>query len=202
LIRHQPFLSTVTVHHFIYKNTINMEGTIATIMMFGSNFAPKGWALCAGQLLPIAQNTALFSLIGVYYGGNGTTNFALPDLQGRVAVGAGNGPGLSSYALGQVGGTESHTLVSTEMAAHTHTAGAVHIPVSNNNGSLDEANGNILATPGTDIYATPGTAPAVNHAGFSATVGATGSGVPFSIMQPYECVNFVICMYGIFPSRP
>lgn len=179
-----------------------MEGTIATIMMFGGNFAPKNWAFCAGQLLPIAQNTALFSLIGTYYGGNGTTNFALPNLQGRVAIGAGNGPGLSSYSIGEAGGSESHTLVSTEMAAHTHAAGAVHIPVSNNNGTLEEANGNILATPGTEIYATPSTTPVVNHAGLSATVGFTGSGAPFSIMQPYLSVNFVICMYGVFPSRP
>jgi microcystin-dependent protein len=179
-----------------------MEGTIATIMMFAGTFAPKNWAYCAGQILPITQNTALFSLIGTYYGGNGTTTFGLPDLQGRVAVGVGQGPGLSNYSLGQVGGSPTHTLTQNEMAAHTHTSGAVQIPVSGNNASLEEAGGHILATPATEIYATPGTTPAVNHPGFSATVLNNGMGMPFSIMQPYECVNFVICLYGIYPSRP
>lgn len=178
-----------------------MEGTIATIMMFGGNFAPKNWAFCAGQLLPIAQNTALFSLLGTNYGGDGRVTFGLPDLQGRVVVGAGNGPGLSQYALGQVGGSETETMTSAQMAAHNHTAGAVTIPLSTIAATLSDANGHILASPSADTYATAGTTPAVNYGGFSATVGQQGGSQPFSIMQPYECVNFVICMYGVFPAR-
>jgi microcystin-dependent protein len=179
-----------------------MEGTIATIMMFGGNFAPRNWAFCAGQILPIAQYTALFSLIGTYYGGNGTTNFGLPDLQGRVAVGAGQGPGLSNYSLGEASNAETATMTLGQMPTHNHSSGTVSIPVSGSNASLEEANGNILATPGTDIYATPGTSPAVNYGSFSASVLPQGSGQPFSIMQPYECINFVICMSGVFPVRP
>jgi microcystin-dependent protein len=178
-----------------------MEGTIATIMMFGGNFAPKNWAFCAGQLIAISQNTALFSLLGTNYGGNGTTTFALPDLRSRVAVGAGQGPGLSDYVLGEMAGIEHTTLFQGQMAAHTHTAGAVQIPLSNNNATLEEANGNILATPSAEIYATPNTTPAVSHPGLSATLAPQGGNQPISLMKPYECINFVICMYGVYPSR-
>src|SRR5215212_259973 len=97
-----------------------MEGTIAEIRLFAGNFAPRNWAFCAGQILPIAQNTALFSLLGTTYGGNGQTTFALPDLRGRVAVGAGQGPGLSNISLGQVAGETTHTLISQEIPAHNH----------------------------------------------------------------------------------
>ncbi len=179
-----------------------MEGTIATIMMFGGNFAPRNWAFCAGQLIPISQNTALFSLLGTNYGGDGRVTFGLPDLQGRVPIGAGDGPGLSSYVLGEVGGAETQTMTTAQMAAHTHTAGAVSIPLSTTAASLSDANGHILATPTADTYATAGTTPSVNYGGFSATVGIQGGSQPFSIMQPYECVNFVICMFGVYPSRP
>ncbi len=178
-----------------------MEGTIATIMMFGGNFAPRNWAFCAGQLIAISQNTALFSLLGTNYGGNGTTTFGLPDLRSRVAIGAGQGPGLANYALGEMSGFENTTLLQTQMAAHTHTAGAVQIPLSNNNATLEEANGNILATPSTEIYATPNTTPTVAHAGLSASLAPQGGSQPISLVKPYECINFVICMYGVYPSR-
>ncbi|MFN0216175.1 MAG: phage tail protein [Saprospiraceae bacterium] len=178
-----------------------MEGTIATIMMFASNFAPKNWAYCAGQILQISQNTALFSILGTTYGGNGTTTFGLPDLQGRVAVGAGQGPGLSDYQLGQSANAENATMTVANMAGHTHTAGAVSIPVSNTAATLKEANGNILGTPTADIYATHGTTPAVNYGSFSATVAQTGSSQAFSILQPYECISYVICLYGVYPTR-
>ena len=101
-----------------------MEGTIAEIRMFAGNFAPRNWAFCAGQTMAIASNTALFSLLGTTYGGNGQTTFALPDLRGRVPVGTGQGPGLSYISLGEVAGAATHTLTSTEMPAHTHTATA------------------------------------------------------------------------------
>lgn len=178
-----------------------MEGTIGTIMMFAGNFAPKNWAYCAGQLVSIASNTALFSILGTTYGGDGRVTFGLPDLQGRVAVGAGQGPGLSFYNLGQAANAESETMSNAQMPAHTHTAGAVSIPLSNSAASLTEANGNILATPTADTYATPGTTPAANYGSFSATVAPQGGSTPFSIMQPYECISFVICQYGTFPAR-
>ncbi len=178
-----------------------MEGTIGTIMMFAGNFAPKAWAYCAGQLLSISSNTALFSILGTTYGGDGRTTFGLPDLQGRVAVGAGQGPGLSFYNLGQSSGAETATMTAASMPAHTHTAGAVTIPLASTAGSLTSANGNILSTPNVDTYATPGTTPAVNYGSISATVSPQGGSQPFSIMQPYECINFVICLYGIYPAR-
>lgn len=178
-----------------------MEGTIGTIMMFAGNFAPRNWAYCAGQLIPIAQNTALFSILGTTYGGDGRVTFGLPDLQGRVVVGAGQGPGLSYYDLGQSSDAETATMSLGQMAAHVHTAGAVSIPLSSAQANANTPNNNILATPTADTYATPGTAPAVNYGGFSSTVGVQGGSQPFSIMQPYECISFVICMYGVFPAR-
>src|SRR6476660_4017904 len=98
-----------------------MEGTIAEIRLFAGNFAPRSWAFCAGQILSIAQNTALFALLGTTYGGNGQTTFALPDFRGRIAVGTGSGPGLPIMDLGEVAGEPTHTLITTEMPAHNHT---------------------------------------------------------------------------------
>lgn len=178
-----------------------MEGVIATIMMFAGNFAPKNWAYCAGQTISIASNTALFSLLGTTYGGNGTTTFMLPNLQGRVAVGAGQGPGLSDYELGQVGGSESTTMLTTQMPAHGHTGGLVKIDLTSNGPTSTQANGNILASPTADSYATLGTTPTVNYGGFSAEASAQGGSQPFSVKQPYLGMNYVICQYGIFPSR-
>jgi Microcystin-dependent protein len=179
-----------------------MDGTIATIMMFAGNFAPKNWAFCNGQLLTISSNTALFSLLGTTYGGNGTTNFGLPDLQGRAPIAAGTGPGLSNYSLGQSSNTVSASLTLNQMPAHHHDAGQVKIPVSGGNASTEQPNGNILATPSSDVYATAGTQPTVNYGGFNVAVAPQGGGQPFSIMQPSLAINYVVCMYGIFPSRP
>ena len=176
-----------------------MEGTIATILMFAGNFAPKAWSFCDGSTINIASNTALFSLLGTTYGGNGTTNFKLPDLRGRVALGAGQGPGLSNYNLGQMGGAEKVTLTVNQMPAHTHAAGAVAIAVSDS-ASAKTAAGNILGTPSTPIYATRDQGNA-NYGGFSAQVLNSGGSQPISTIQPYESVYFVICTYGIFPSR-
>src|SRR5688572_13508567 len=101
-----------------------MEGYLAQVIMFAGNFAPRGWAFCQGQILSIAQNTALFALLGTTYGGNGQTTFALPDLRGRVPVGTGQGPGLPSVTLGELAGEPAHTLISTEMPAHNHMVNA------------------------------------------------------------------------------
>ena len=171
-----------------------MEGYIAQILLFAGNFAPRTWSYCDGSVLSIASNTALFSLLGTTYGGNGTTTFALPDLRGRVAVGAGSAPGRSDYQLGEVGGSEQITLTVNQMPAHTHT---VNVPVSDLGGSTDDPTGNINAVTGTPGYsAPPGSG---SYGGVTASVA--GGSQPVDIRQPYLALNYVICMQGIFPSR-
>lgn len=169
------------------------EPFIAQIMMFGGNFAPRGWALCNGQLLPIAQNTALFSLLGTTFGGNGQTTFALPDLRGRVPIHPGQGPGLSSYDLGQQSGVENTTLTVNQMPAHSHTA-TLRASTQPANDTLPT--GNYLADGGAYQTATNTTMNAN-----AVTGGIAGGSQPFSILQPYTCVNFIIALEGIFPSR-
>lgn len=176
------------------------EPYISQIEAFPFGYAPKNWALCAGQLLPINQYQALFSLIGTYYGGDGVRNFALPDLRGRVALGFGQGTGLSNYAIGQQGGQEGHTLVVTETPTHTHTINAT------NNGATGGSN-----VPGASVtlgsgYATSSGSPAVNiYSADSATIpmgslGATG-GQAHENRMPYLALNYCIALAGIYPSR-
>jgi len=171
-----------------------MEGYIAQIIMFAGNFAPRSWAFCQGQIIAIAQNTALFSLLGTTYGGNGQTTFALPDLRGRVPVGTGQGPGLPNINLGEVAGNPNHTLLITEMPAHNHLVNAV-----SEAGDAATPQGNYLANSGaTDReYKSMGTSVQMN----SNMISPTGGNQPFSIMQPYLGMNYVICLEGIFPSR-
>jgi len=177
-----------------------MEGTIAELRMFAGNFAPRNWAFCAGQLLAIAQNTALFSILGTTYGGNGQTTFALPDLRGRVPVGTGQGPGLPNISLGEVSGSPTHTLIQTEMPAHNHL---IRVNANNANDSLP-AN----AYPAAAVIPTDGnkSVSAYNSATDNNTlnpnaVALTGGNQPFSIMPPYLGMNYIICLFGIFPSR-
>lgn len=174
-----------------------MEGYIAQILFFAGNFPPKYWAFCDGQLLGIASNTALFSLIGTTFGGNGTTTFALPDFRGRVPVGTGQGPGLPNISLGQMFGSSNITLLPTQMPAHTHAASAT-VAVASTNGSSASPAGNILATSGANAYGA-----AANGAASAATLslGTAGGSQPFSVQQPTLGVHFVICLYGIYPSR-
>jgi microcystin-dependent protein len=157
------------------------------------NFAPKGWAFCNGQILPIAQNTALFSLLGTTYGGNGTSNFALPDMQGRVQINAGQGAGLSNYDLGQSGGEETHTLLESEMPMHTH-----QIQVDANVATQTTPSGNILAQSATGkLYGNTATATMAPGA-----LVPQGSGLPHNNMMPYTTLNCIIALQGIFPARP
>jgi len=171
-----------------------MDGTMATIKMFAAPFAPKNWAYCQGQLLSIAQNQALFALLGTTYGGNGTTNFALPDFRGRIPVGTGYGAGLTQYNLGQHTGIENNTLIMSNLPIHPHT---VTLNCSTEKATLTSPVGNYSAvTEENNKYS----------ASSGATMGSSNTGVsgnnyPFSIMPPYIGMNFVICMYGIFPSR-
>jgi microcystin-dependent protein len=170
------------------------EPFIGQIMIFGGNFPPKGWAFCDGSLLPIAQNSALFSILGVMYGGNGTTTFALPDLRGRVPIGMGQGLGLSNYVEGQAGGQEFHTLVANEIPVHTH---AVTVSVSNEaNTPQNRPGGNVLGAA--NIYDLPASADA-SLGGVSA--GAAGGNQPHENRQPYLAVNYIIALVGIYPSR-
>jgi microcystin-dependent protein len=175
-----------------------MEGYIAEIRLFAGNFAPRNWAFCQGQILSIAQNTALFSLLGTTYGGNGQTTFALPDFRGRVAVGTGQGPGLPSTTLGEVAGEPTHTLIVTEMPAHNHPVNAYNADVAN----IANPAGNSLGVgtqAGNTVNMYRNTAP--NVALNAATAGIAGSSQPHNNMQPYLGMNYVICLFGIFPSR-
>jgi microcystin-dependent protein len=165
------------------------EPFLGQIQAFGFNFAPTGWALCNGQLLSIAQNTALFSLLGTTYGGDGVTTFALPDLQGRVAVHRGQGAGLSPYVIGQAGGSENVTLIQTQMPAHTHAA-------AGSSNAADQASpaGGIWAAP-LDSQGAAGTGytkAASNTTLAPTAIGAAGGSQPHTNIQPYLCVNFCI----------
>jgi microcystin-dependent protein len=180
-----------------------MDAFIGMIVMFGGNFAPRGWAFCNGQLLSIAQNTALFSILGTTYGGNGQTTFALPNLQGRVAIHPGQSPGTSSYSLGETAGTENVTLTTNQMPMHTHAATVTINANEAPQAPLDTPNGAVLAGgSGQSIYApSPDGATKMNPGMASITVATVGGSQPFSVVQPFQCVNYIICLEGIFPSR-
>ena len=172
------------------------EPFLGMIAIYPYNFAPRGWAFCNGQILPIAQNTALFSLIGTTFGGNGQTTFALPDLRGRFPNSSGQGPGLSPYTLGEASGTESHTQTVNEMAAHNHT-----FTIGANDGDGDtnapSATTRLGAATQGNIYNTQA-ATVQMPAG---PTGLSGGSQPMPIMNPYLTLNFCIALEGIFPSR-
>lgn len=170
---------------------------MATIMLFAADFAPKNWAFCNGQLLSIAQNSALFSLLGTTYGGNGTTTFGLPDFRSRTPVGAGQGAGLSNVVLGEVSGTPTVTLNITNLPAHTHTATST-LNTTSAAPNTDENNGAVLA--GTNSYAAGAANGQLAGVQIQAS-GISGQNQPMNVQQPYLGLTFVICMYGIFPSR-
>jgi microcystin-dependent protein len=175
-----------------------MEAFIGSIILFAGNFAPNGWQLCQGQLLPISQNAALFSLLGTFYGGNGVSTFALPDLRGRVPVGQGQGPGLSSYDIGEVGGVENVTLLSTQMPAHNHLVNA-----SNTAADQGAPGGNFLAEI---VDAVSGAATPIYTATSNAQMNPTaislaGGNQPHQNLSPFLCLNYIICLNGIYPSR-
>ena len=163
---------------------------LGEIRLLPFNFAPRGWAFCQGQLLPINQNTALFSLLGTTYGGNGTTNFALPDLRGRVAVSSGQGPGLSNYVLGEQAGEENHTLITTEIPAHTHSAAC--------NGEDSNSANPTNHFPASQATGYSTTATAVMNSG---VIGLAGGSQPHNNLPPYLALNYCIALQGIFPSR-
>ncbi len=172
----------------------SQEQYLGEIRMFAGSFAPRGWAMCNGQLLPVNQNQALFSLLGTTYGGNGQTSFALPDFRGKVPVHFGQGSGLSAYSLGQTGGSETATISISQMPAHSHQVNALTAE-----GNQNSPTGNLPAnTKNLDKEYSTATADTTMNA---AMIGNTGGGQAFSIKAPTNTVTFIIAITGIFPSR-
>jgi microcystin-dependent protein len=173
---------------------------LGEIRMFGGNFAIQGWAFCNGQLMSIAQNTALFSLLGTTYGGNGIQTFALPDLRGRIPMSQGQGPGTSSYTIGEVGGTENVTVMLNQMPLHTHQFFATA-----DDATLPSVASNALTAKPTvtagKFYAIPGAKPNTQDQLAPTVVGFSGGSLPHNNIMPSLCVTFIIALQGIFPSR-
>jgi microcystin-dependent protein len=173
------------------------EPYIGEIQIFGFNFAPRGWAQCAGQIMPIQQNTALFSLLGTQYGGNGTTNFALPNFQGNAACNRGQGPGLTTRDIGENFGEPTVTLTQDEMPAHQHGV-TVYAQNDSSKRSASPATGNGLVSPATFSGFAPGNSPPVAVA--PNLIGPAGGSQPHNNQQPYLAMNFCIALNGVFPS--
>ena len=188
------------------------EAFLGMIASFGFNYAPRGWALCAGQLLAIQENSALFALLGTQFGGNGTNNFQLPDLRGRVMVGQGQGNGLTNRFMGEMAGSELTAISQNNMPAHTHSADlsgvSVTVKVSSSVSSSTSPTGRNLtlgASDGSKIYSAsaPDTALNIGGNGLAGSINNSmaGGSIPVNNMQPYLVVNQCIALMGIFPSR-
>jgi len=178
-----------------------MDAFIGEIRMMGFPFAPKGWALCQGQLLSVQQNQALYSLLGTTYGGNGVQTFGLPDLRGRVGIGQGQGPGLSPYAMGQQAGQASVALLTTNLPAHSHAYTGTVKAADDRAASPDPANGQYPATGPATQYSTGTPNGSLGGAAISGTTGNQGSSQPHENRQPGLTMNYCICTSGYFPSR-
>jgi microcystin-dependent protein len=177
------------------------EPFLGEIRMVGWNFAANGWAFCNGQLMPINQYQALFSLFGTTYGGDGMTTFALPNLQGRVPIHQGTGLGLSPYTIGEFSGSENITLLANQMPMHSHLMGVSNLP-----GAVADPTNAILAQGNSGAGRSP--VPVSNYVSTAATgtlapaaIAASGGNLPHSNIQPFLCINFIIALNGIFPSR-
>jgi microcystin-dependent protein len=173
-----------------------MDPFVAEIRIFPFNFAPKGWAFCDGQLLPLSQNTALFSLLGTTYGGDGKSTFALPDMQGNAPMHPGQGPGLSLHDLGETGGSETVTLLESEIPAHAH-----NLMASGTSSSKPNPSGNALARvqSGATPYVPPAGAPLTPFS--DQALAPAGGDQPHNNMQPYLTLSFCIALQGVFPPR-
>jgi microcystin-dependent protein len=170
---------------------------VGEIRMFGGNFAPNGWALCNGQILPISQNTALFSLLGTNYGGNGTSTFALPNLQASFPLCAGQGPGLEQYEVGESGGVAQVTITTQTMPAHSHAPQASTESGTSNSPSLANWAQPHFGRAVDEVYGTSGATVTMS----AAAVSAVGGSQPHNNLPPYLVVNFIIALVGIFPPR-
>jgi len=169
------------------------EPFVGEIRMFAGNFAPRGWALCDGQLLAVSQNEALFSLLGTVYGGDGRTTFGLPELRGRLALHAGSGPGLTPRQLGEKAGAEKQTLTHQQLPNHNHSMQA-----SSAAASTDNPSGAVLADTGTHFSYNTAVAPSGDMAH---PTGNTGGDRDHDNLMPYQCINYIIALFGVYPSR-
>ncbi len=174
------------------------EAFIGSIVLFAGNYAPRNWAFCNGQLLSIAQNTALFSIIGTTYGGDGQTTFALPDLRGRVPLHFGSGPGLTPRSMGESAGYESVTLTQAQMPAHNHIVASVSH--ANEEANTEDPSNNFPAGGNSPAFNT-GANVTMNANAVTNEVSIAGQSASHTNMPPYLGLNFIICLYGIFPSR-
>ncbi|AUS07364.1 phage tail protein [Tamlana carrageenivorans] len=200
---------------FAQKSEAQQEGFIGEVKMFAGSFAPRNWAFCDGQLLSIAQNTALFAIIGTTYGGDGRTTFALPDLRGRAPVGVGTGAGLSTIKAGERSGKENITLNILNMPSHTHTAtftqthGVSTIPAVADEANTDDPTNNKLAIPNigganmlySNAYSDATLANGITNVQGIVTVSSNGGQQSFNNRNPYLGINYIICLFGTFPSR-
>src|SRR5690606_34144905 len=179
-----------------------MEEMIGIVKLFGGNFAPRNWAFCNGSLLPISQNQALFSILGTTYGGDGANTFALPDLRGRTPIGQGTGPGLNPISLGEKSGIEYTTLYSATMPSHSHV-----FSVSSNPGTTNSPSGSFVAQTNITVERDGTSIPtssfidSPNSQLGAGSIGPTGGSQQVSVRNPYEATNFIICLFGIYPSR-
>jgi microcystin-dependent protein len=171
---------------------MSVEPYIGQISMAGFNFAPRGWALCNGQLLSIAQNTALFSLLGTTFGGDGRVTFGLPDLRGRVPVHQGQGPGLTTRVMGETAGQETVTLINSEMPMHNHL-----VNVTSADSTAKNPTNNFPGGTASPVYAAAANGNVMNPQ----VIGLAGGNQPHQNMQPYQVISFIIALEGIFPSR-
>lgn len=191
-------LSLVVCLNFSTTSQAQQDSFIGEVQMFAGNFAPRNWAFCNGQLLSISQNTALFSILGTTYGGDGRTTFGLPDLRGRVVIhdGSGTGPGLSSYNLGQRGGTETVNLTVNQMPSHAHA--------NQVNAVAPISNGQEAQTPVNNYWAQNGSYASTSNvqiANAAVQVGNAGGSQGHTNIAPYNTVNYIICLQGVYPSR-
>ena len=178
-----------------------MDSFVGAIFSFGFNFAPYGWAQCNGDLLPISGNEALYSLLGTTYGGDGTTTFALPNMQGRVPIGTGQGPGLPNYVIGQAAGSETVTLSTANLPVHSHAVLSASIPVGTTTDSNDPTGHYFAPVAPSGAGSVYDPANGANMATNNTTSGTTGSSIPMSILSPFLVVNYCISLFGIYPSR-
>jgi microcystin-dependent protein len=189
------------IFYLCLSGTLNlqfpMDGILGEIRLFAPDFAPSGWAFCHGQLLPINQNMALFSILGTSYGGNGINNFALPDFRGRTPVGFGSGANLSTYTIGQKTGNPTNTLAIPQLPAHTHTvSGTMSLKATAGAANLESPVGNYFANDGTAKFD-------VQHDGvtmpYNALLNNTGGNTAFNNIMPYQALHYVICLTGTYP---
>ncbi len=179
-----------------------MDGTMAVITPVAYDFTPRNWAQCNGQILSISTNSALFSLLGTLYGGNGIQTFGLPDLRGRSAVGTGNSTTGTSYQLAELGGTTASTMGMSNMPAHNHNGTFnLSLGASTDGGFEGTPTGNNIGSGIANSFSTVDNVNMAAPLSIQASIGVAGSSMPFSVQSPYLALNYVICMYGIYPSR-